>query len=77
MNGPPRTTYVEKREDYATAGIAEYWIVDPMAERILVLALDAERGIYEEASNARRGEVSRSALLPGLVIAVGEALDAD
>ena len=30
---------VDKRRDYAKAGIAEYWIVDPETERITVLTL--------------------------------------
>jgi Uma2 family endonuclease len=31
--------YIEKRTEYAARGIPEYWIVDPIAELILVLSL--------------------------------------
>ena len=33
--------YVEKREQYATRGIPEYWIVDPHAKIVLVLKLES------------------------------------
>ncbi|MEB3828572.1 Uma2 family endonuclease [Phormidium sp. CCY1219] len=39
--------YRYKRSQYQARGIAEYWIVDPMQERITVLSLVA--GLYEEA----------------------------
>ena len=35
----PQRDLVEKRQEYAAAGIPEYWIVDPAAERISVLGL--------------------------------------
>ena len=73
----PKRDYVEKREDYAAAGIAEYWIVDPLAGRIVVLTLDGQRAAYVEAESRERGEVARSRLLPDLVVDINEALDAD
>ncbi|MFG6094028.1 Uma2 family endonuclease [Leptothoe sp. ISB3NOV94-8A] len=31
--------YVKKRQEYAQRGIPEYWIVDPIAEKVLILSL--------------------------------------
>ncbi len=49
---------VEKREEYARAGIPEYWIVDPEQGQITVLALDgtgyAVHGSSPGASRRRR-----------------------
>ena len=38
--------YRYKRSEYATRGIAEYWIVDPMQQRVTVL--EWVEGLYEE-----------------------------
>ncbi len=38
--------YRYKRSEYAARGIAEYWIVDPMQERVTVL--EWVEGLYEE-----------------------------
>ncbi len=39
--------YRYKRSEYATRGIAEYWIVDPIQQRVTVL--EWVEGLYEEA----------------------------
>lgn len=39
--------YQKKRLQYQTAGIPEYWIIDPMAQRVGLLRLDA-RARYRE-----------------------------
>ncbi|MBE9169632.1 Uma2 family endonuclease [Pleurocapsales cyanobacterium LEGE 06147] len=39
--------YRYKRSEYAARGIAEYWIVDPERERVVILSL--VDGLYEEA----------------------------
>ena len=48
--------YLEKREEYAQAGIAEYWIVDPQDKKITVLALDGsdyrQHGLYAISDTA-------------------------
>jgi Uma2 family endonuclease len=54
---------VDKRRDYAAAGIAEYWIVDPRTQSIVVLQL--KRGKYAVHSEAKRTGQVRSALLKG------------
>jgi Uma2 family endonuclease len=65
-----------KREEYARAGIAEYWIVDPEVQRVTVLALDGTsyrvHGVFD------RGATATSVLLPGFaapveaILATGE-----
>jgi len=55
-----------KRTLYERAGVPEYWIVDPVAATIQVLAL--EGGSFREAGLYRRNETLVSPLLPGLEI---------
>lgn len=38
--------YIDKRQEYAQRGIPEYWIIDPVADAILVLTL--AQGNYQE-----------------------------
>lgn len=38
--------YIEKRQEYAQRGIPEYWIIDPIAEKLLILSL--ADGTYTE-----------------------------
>ena len=38
--------YRFKRSEYAALGIEEYWIVDPLEQRVTILVLD--EGLYEE-----------------------------
>lgn len=55
--------YQDKRRDYAEAGIPEYWIVDPVERRILVLSLEgASYSLFGEYSV---GSVAESKNLPG------------
>lgn len=59
---------VEKRADYARAGIPEYWIVDPESRTITVLVHTA--GDYREAAIHREGEFAKSFLLSGFSVDV-------
>jgi Uma2 family endonuclease len=61
-----------KRREYARAGIPEYWIVDPVAERISVLQLAGKR--YAVHGEFDRGTVASSRLLEGFTVDVTEAL---
>lgn len=72
-NDPERDT-VTKVDDYAEAGIPEYWIINPLDESVTVLVLDAN--VYVEAGVYRRGDVARSQLLDGFTVDVGALLDA-
>ncbi|MCL4835421.1 MAG: Uma2 family endonuclease [Caldilineaceae bacterium] len=65
---------VYKRQEYAQAGIPEYWIVDPETETVTVLALDGNE--YTEYGKFHRGESATSKLLPGFAVPVGEVFDA-
>ena len=70
----PDRDLVEKRVDYAEAGIAEYWIVDPRDETITVLVL--EGGAYVEHAVHARGGVATSPLLEGFTADVAAVFDA-
>ena len=59
---------VTKRREYAQAGIAEYWIVDPKTETILVLALDGSA--YRVHGEFPRGTTATSVLLPSFAVEV-------
>lgn len=71
---PERDTKV-KRADYAEAGIAEYWIVDPEAATITVLTLDSDT--YRVHGLFKPGEVASSVLLQGFAVNVGAVLTAE
>jgi Uma2 family endonuclease len=59
---------VTKREVYAEAGIAEYWIVDPKRKRITILTLD--RDTYVVHGEFAPGAQATSALLSGFALDV-------
>jgi len=66
--------YVDKRIDYARAGIAEYWIVDPQENQVTVLVL--RDGAYVEHGVFRAGDMASGILLPALLIDVRALLNA-
>ena len=70
----PDRDLVEKRVDYAEAGVPEYWIADPRTETILVLEL--QEGVYREVGAYRRGEQVPSPSLDGLRVDVAAVFDA-
>ncbi len=59
--------YAEKREEYLDAGIREYWIVDPMERRILVLTRRMD--VWDERRLAGAQKLS-TPLLPGFELEV-------
>ncbi len=71
----PQRDLVQKRREYATAKIPEYWIVNPQGETITVLRLDGDA--YVEHGLFRRGARATSALLEGFAVEVDEVFDAD
>jgi Uma2 family endonuclease len=71
----PERDLVDKRFDYAEAGIPEYWIVNPLNQTITVLALQGDA--YVEHGVFARGALATSALLSGFTVDVSAAFDAD
>ncbi|QDT68532.1 hypothetical protein MalM25_14550 [Planctomycetes bacterium MalM25] len=63
-----RRDYIDKRKDYASRGVAEYWIVDPTERQVLVYRLNGEE--YVEASRCSQGDVATSVLLSGFTVSV-------
>ena len=61
-----------KREEYAQAGIPEYWIVDPELGQITVL--DPRRPGLRRPRRVQAGEQATSKLLPGFAVDVTSAL---
>ena len=70
----PDRDLVEKRIDYAEAGIPEYWIVDPRDETITVLVLEGDA--YVEHGVHARGDQAASPLLVGFAADVAAVFDA-
>lgn len=73
LEGPERDL-VEKRADYAEAGIPEYWIIDPQTEAILVLVLQGS--VYIEHGVFARGTAATSVALEGFAVSVSAVFDA-
>ncbi len=64
--------WVDKFQDYAAAGIEEYWIVDPQLKTISVLNL--KDGTYGVRKDFKSGERAASNTLKGFEVDVTEAL---
>lgn len=63
--------YRFKRSEYAARGITEYWIVDPVQNKITVLSL--VEGFYEESIYIR-DDVIKSGVIPEIKIKVSDIL---
>ena len=70
----PGRDIIDKRKDYAEAGIPEYWIADPIARTLTVLVLSG--GEYGEHGTFRPGERADSPSLPGFSVDVQEMFEA-
>lgn len=66
--------YEDKRIDYAKAGVAEYWIVDPQQHQITVLVLTDDH--YNEHGIYTAGKVASGRLLPVLQVDVDAVMNA-
>ncbi len=67
-----RHDLVTKRDEYARAGIPEYWIVDLEEETITVLVLKSRRKSYIEHGTFAKGTRATSKILPGFSVDVKE-----
>ena len=63
-----------KRQEYAQAGIAEYWIVDPKTETVIVLTLDG--AAYRLHGEFPLGTRATSLLLPTFTVDVTAVFEA-
>ena len=69
----PGRDLIDKRKDYAEAGIPEYWIANPVAGTLTVLVLSD--GEYREHGVFQPGERADSPNLPGFSVDVKEMFD--
>ena len=60
--------FEEKLADYAEAKIAEYWIIDPDSQRVIVHRLDGQR--YAVHGEFTHGQQASSVLLEGFAVDV-------
>ena len=59
-----------KREEYAQAGIAEYWLVDPEQKTVEVLRLEGKT--YREAARLAENDTLTSPTFPGFELSLKE-----
>lgn len=59
---------IQKRKEYAAAGISEYWIIDPKTDQVTVLTLSD--GTYSDSVLLGINDVVRSKVLTGFEIPV-------
>lgn len=64
-----------KRREYAQAGIAEYWVVNPIDQTITVFALPAGAERYAVHGVYTAGSVAESVLLTGFTIDVSACFE--
>ena len=67
--------YVEKRQQYESRCIPEYWIVDPEAQFVIVLSLEA--ATYREIGRFQGAQRILSRVLPDLELTAAEILQAE
>jgi Uma2 family endonuclease len=77
VSGSPddrKRDYEIKTAEYASAHVAEYWIVDPEERLIRVLKLDGDK--YKIHGDFTAGMTATSVLLPGFVVSADETFAA-
>jgi Uma2 family endonuclease len=71
--GQEKRNYRYKRSEYGARGIAEYWIIDPVAAQITILGL--VDGFYEE-QEFKDSDILISTIFPALNLTVAQILKA-
>jgi Uma2 family endonuclease len=66
----PNLDRVRKKEEYARAGIPEYWLVDPYEKRVEVYRLEGET--YQVHAELEVGDELTSPQLPGFALSLAE-----
>ncbi len=65
--------YTYKRAQYAAIGVPEYWLIDPVAQTVLVLRLD--NGAYRDIGVFRDAEIITSVELVNLELTVNQIFE--
>lgn len=68
----PEHDWQTKRQEYAKAGIPEYWIVDLIEQKIVVLTLTRKK--YQVFGEFTAGATAASKLLPGFCVSVDDVM---
>ena len=71
--GAPKRDLIQKRKEYAKAGISEYWIVQPQESVVLVLNL---KGRSYQERRFQLGDIATSQRLAGFEVAVADLFGA-
>ncbi len=66
--------YIEKRREYASRGIPEYWLIDPVRAVVIVLYLEREQ--YSEIGSFRNDDRVSSPSFPELNLTAAQILNA-
>ncbi len=67
--------YIYKRAQYAAIGVPEYWLLDPVAQTVLVLTLEGQD--YREVGLFKGNEAITSVEFVELQLAVGQVFETD
>jgi Uma2 family endonuclease len=68
---------ITKRQEYARAGIPEYWLVDPSEKTVTVFALSERSGGYATHGVFERGSLAESASLAGFAVDISALFTTD
>jgi Uma2 family endonuclease len=66
--------YIHKRAQYAAITVPEYWLIDPVAQTVMVLTLDGEA--YREVGVFSKDAAIASVEFAGLELTVGQIFEA-